>query len=81
MQLWLFLLLLNFSYTFSEDPDLDKLIEEIFRKPEPGTTASSNPQPKDNRNVPGVDDCVCVPHYLCNDGSVNTNGEGIIDIR
>lgn len=24
---------------------------------------------------------VCVPYYLCNNGTINTNGEGIFDIR
>ena len=25
--------------------------------------------------------CECVPYYLCDDGEVNTDGSGIIDIR
>ncbi|EEZ99307.1 phenoloxidase-activating factor 2 [Tribolium castaneum] len=28
-----------------------------------------------------TDDCVCVPFYLCTNGTLNTNGENIIDIR
>jgi len=31
--------------------------------------------------IAGTGSCTCVPYYLCNNGSVNTNGEGIIDIR
>ncbi|KAK9878966.1 hypothetical protein WA026_003785 [Henosepilachna vigintioctopunctata] len=31
--------------------------------------------------IPGTDQCTCVPYYLCNNGSVNTNGEGVLDIR
>ncbi|XP_044761176.1 phenoloxidase-activating factor 2-like [Coccinella septempunctata] len=31
--------------------------------------------------IPGTGQCNCVPYYLCNNGSVNTNGEGVIDIR
>ncbi|RZC40171.1 Trypsin domain containing protein [Asbolus verrucosus] len=26
-------------------------------------------------------DCICVPFYLCDNGTINTNGLGIIDIR
>ncbi|KAH1027532.1 phenoloxidase-activating factor 2 [Dendroctonus ponderosae] len=29
----------------------------------------------------GTASCTCVPYYLCNNGSINTNGMGIIDIR
>ncbi|KAL3278693.1 hypothetical protein HHI36_016229 [Cryptolaemus montrouzieri] len=31
--------------------------------------------------IPGTEQCTCVPYYLCYNGSVNTNGEGVIDIR
>ncbi|CAH1175584.1 unnamed protein product [Phaedon cochleariae] len=31
--------------------------------------------------IPGTGDCTCVEYYLCNNGTINTNGEGIIDIR
>lgn len=31
--------------------------------------------------IPGTGSCTCIPYYLCNNGSINTNGEGIIDIR
>jgi len=34
-----------------------------------------------SEGIPGTGSCTCVPYYLCNNGSVNTNGEGIIDIR
>ncbi|KAG5870995.1 hypothetical protein JTB14_021866 [Gonioctena quinquepunctata] len=31
--------------------------------------------------IPGTGDCTCVAYYLCNNGTIIKNGEGIIDIR
>jgi hypothetical protein len=28
-----------------------------------------------------TDECECVPFYLCVNGTINTNGVGVIDIR
>lgn len=50
-----------------EKPDLDKAIWEVF--PTPPTPA------------PPSDQCICVPYYLCRNKTINTDGEGLIDIR
>lgn len=72
-----------------EGKDLDALIGEVFKKPDASsteapvvTTAQTGPslQPHSG-GIPGTGSCTCVPYYLCNNGSINTNGEGIIDIR
>ncbi|XP_017776722.1 PREDICTED: tryptase-2-like [Nicrophorus vespilloides] len=57
---------------------LDDLISQIYKP----TTDSPNLQP----GLPGIggtgDTCICVPYYLCNsNNTINTNGEGLIDIR
>lgn len=72
-----------------DDKDLDALIGEVFRKPDASsteapaaTTAPSTPNLQPNSGgIPGTGSCTCVPYYLCNNGTINTNGEGIIDIR
>lgn len=48
--------------------DLDNAILEVFPTP------SSLPTPSTN-------DCVCVPYYLCKNQTINTDGEGLLDIR
>lgn len=80
MHQYLFILLSFLGYTLINAQDLDTLIGEVFTKPESGST-SGPPNLQPNQGLPGVGDCVCVPYYLCNNGSINTNGEGIIDIR
>lgn len=74
-------LLVFCGYTFAENPDLDKKIEEVFKKQDPESKPYLPYSRKDFEGLPGRDSCNCVPYYLCNNGSVNTNGEGIIDIR
>lgn len=58
---------------------LEQNIKEIFGPFSSTTTAPSIEN--NNGGIPGVGTCTCVPYYLCNNGSINTNGEGIIDIR
>lgn len=58
--------------------DLDTLIGEIFKKPDGDTTV---PNLDPGATGTGNATCTCVPYYLCNNGTINTNGEGIIDIR
>ncbi|CAH0559486.1 unnamed protein product [Brassicogethes aeneus] len=68
--------------------DVDKKIQDIFGTSDPNppsqpmisTTAPPNLQPNSG-GIPGTGSCTCVPYYLCNNGSINTNGEGVIDIR
>jgi len=50
-----------------EKPDLDNAILEVFPTP---------PTPS-----PPSDRCICVPYYLCRNKTINTDGEGLIDIR
>ncbi|KAJ8951771.1 hypothetical protein NQ314_007645 [Rhamnusium bicolor] len=42
-------------------------------QPHLGEPTGENNCPNENSN--------CVPYYLCSNGSINTNGEGLIDIR
>lgn len=65
-----------------DDPNVDQKIKEIFgdigKDTQSSTSAPINLQPT---GIPGTGSCSCVPYYLCNNGSINTNGEGVIDIR
>lgn len=47
--------------------DLDNAILEVF------PTQTPLPPPSDR--------CICVPYYLCRNKTINTDGEGLIDIR
>jgi len=47
--------------------DLDNAILEVFPTPTP--------------SPPPSDQCICVPYYLCRNKTINTDGEGLIDIR
>lgn len=84
MHLWLLSCL---CYTLVQGQDLEELIGEVFTKPSEvvssTTAAPPNLQPNSGSEggLPGTGDCVCVPYYLCNNGTINTSGEGIIDIR
>lgn len=78
----LFSLVFILGYALVQGQDLDTLIGEVFTKPNGSTEATPNLQPNVGTDgLPGTGDCVCVPYYLCNNGSINTSGEGIIDIR
>lgn len=76
--------------------DLTDLINSVFSTQSPNGNANPsrggdaggnsggglNLDPNTNTGgIPGTGQCTCVPYYLCNNGSVNTNGEGVIDIR
>ncbi|KAJ8961442.1 hypothetical protein NQ318_014690 [Aromia moschata] len=89
------ILCLLFSCTWAQDGlDLDSLIGQVFtQKPRDQTSAATKPstsvpslQPNlggstTPTSIPGIAACTCVPYYLCNNGTIVTNGEGIIDIR
>ncbi|XP_076250481.1 phenoloxidase-activating factor 2-like [Rhynchophorus ferrugineus] len=62
------------------DSDTLNLINQVFTKPTSASQTVSSTTPAIQSNS-GGEQCTCVPYYLCNNGSVNTNGEGIIDIR
>lgn len=65
----------------AQGDNLDDLINQVFnvknqtsdRNPTiPSTTSST---------TGGGDSCTCVAYYLCNNGTINKDGTGIIDIR
>jgi len=66
--------------------DLDSLIDEIFVRPQTGGN-SNNPKAtveKKKQDKEPVQDplaCQCVPYYLCENNTINTDGIGIIRIR
>lgn len=85
-----------FIYVHAQGKTKEELIKEVFGSGSDDTkTVTENPvtprgpdlQPNSGQTetggqgIPGTGSCTCVPYYLCNNGSVNTNGEGIIDIR
>lgn len=80
-----------FIYVRAQGKTKEELIKEVFGQgpDDIGTKASTESPPDLQPNlgptggggIPGTGSCTCVPYYLCNNGSVNTNGEGIIDIR
>ena len=82
-----------FSHVVAQGKSKDELIKDVFgtnseeeQNERPVTTRNPpNLQPGSNTGtsggITGTGSCTCVPYYLCNNGSVNTNGEGIIDIR
>ncbi|XP_066150577.1 phenoloxidase-activating factor 2 isoform X2 [Euwallacea fornicatus] len=65
--------------------DLNKTIADIWGNLATASSSSTTTSPTINGNIgggiPGVGSCTCVPYYLCNNGTINTNGAGIIDIR
>lgn len=67
-------LFLTGSYVLSED--IDAVIKDVFVQPDPETR---NPVPINTEQ--GTGDCTCVPYYLCNNESIITTGETLIDIR
>ncbi|XP_050312674.1 phenoloxidase-activating factor 2-like [Anthonomus grandis grandis] len=66
----------------NNDNILEQNIQDIFGpKPDTGSgTSTSSPNIQTNVGT-GSGQCECVPYYNCINGSINTNGEGIIDIR
>ncbi|CAH1975255.1 unnamed protein product [Acanthoscelides obtectus] len=85
----LILLLAVCNGVWGQGKAVEDLIKEVFTRPtsEPSpATPVPNLQPNnrdtDGGVVTGPDGCVCVNYYLCSsNGTINTNGEGIIDIR
>ncbi|KAI4458064.1 serine protease-related [Holotrichia oblita] len=74
----LFLIWLNqLTYAWAQNKEnktdkLKKRIDEIF---------GAFDEDKFPVTDAGLDQCICVRHYLCNSSTVNSNGEGIINIR
>lgn len=60
--------------------DLDTLIKDVFTPAPPGQPRTDE---RDNLDNGGGDplNCQCVPYYLCQNGTIKTDGEGVIDIR
>lgn len=58
---------------------LQQNIYDIFG-PGPADNNPSTTAPTLESNS-GAGSCTCVPYYLCNNGTINKNGQGIIDIR
>lgn len=56
--------------------NLDALIDQVFN--EKNETSDRNPP---TTATGGTDSCTCVAYYLCNNGTINKDGTGIIDIR
>lgn len=64
------------------DPETQKLIDDIYSLSSSGPSSSTTTvRTHSNSGADSNSGCNCVPYYLCNNGSINTNGEGIIDIR
>ncbi|KAF2880744.1 hypothetical protein ILUMI_25416 [Ignelater luminosus] len=82
MMILLLCALLSFAAAQTGD-NLDDLLSQSFTKP-PETTAGAdnkNPaRPEISTVTTSRDGCECVPHYLCSNKTVITDGMGIIDI-
>lgn len=77
--------------------DLDSLIEGVFGKPKDQERGPpKDPNQIDINNGPPIgggtidiangenvrpEDCQCVPYYQCSNGTINSDGVGLIDIR
>ncbi|XP_059478438.1 phenoloxidase-activating factor 2 [Neocloeon triangulifer] len=60
--------------------DLDDLIKQVFTPAPPN--AKNNEQFRGTTVVGQAPlSCTCVPYYLCQNGTIKTDGEGVIDIR
>lgn len=60
------------------DKDVEALIKEVFPAPPSTGTGERN---TDAPHTGGQLACECVPYYLCTNGTIKTDGEGVIDIR
>lgn len=77
----------------ADDSNIDQLIDEVYGPASSTTEYSNIPVPADNHEGGGggghsethqnQGNCECVPYYQCNDknGTVNTDGVDLIDIR
>lgn len=61
--------------------NINDTIADIFGRPGSSTVPPISGNSGVDGATPVAGSCTCVPYYLCNNGSVNNNGEGIIDIR
>jgi hypothetical protein len=83
----LVVLLVLFAYTTAQGKTKDELIKDVFGTNDQNEKASNKQNSRSATWIvrwwwnSGTGSCTCVPYYLCNNGSVNTNGEGVIDIR
>lgn len=66
------------ALVFAQD-DLDSLVKEVFGNNNQNPGTNLQPQGQGGNNCPAGQ--TCVPYYLCNNGSIITDGVGIIDIR
>ncbi|XP_026821164.1 phenoloxidase-activating factor 2-like [Rhopalosiphum maidis] len=62
----------------SSTTSIDDVISEVF--PPPSSTTNIDVVIDKLFPLP-ADQCVCVPYYLCKNNTINTDGEGLIDIR
>lgn len=75
-------------YVDARAKTIEELTCEIFctTKTETGHPTTSMPPERSTSAISSEEEsaeseCNCVPYYRCENGSVNTNGAGIIDIR
>lgn len=59
--------------------NLDELINQVFNVK--NETSDRNPTNPLTPNGNNSGSCTCVAYYLCNNGTINKDGTGIIDIR
>lgn len=69
----------------AQGDNLDDLINQVFNvKNQTSDRNPSNPlttPTTTSGGSGGTDSCTCVAYYLCNNGTINKDGTGIIDIR
>jgi hypothetical protein len=68
----------------AEGKDLDALIRSVFTSPPPPTGGAGRDNDQFRGSTTLADQqlsCTCVPYYLCQNGTIKTDGEGVIDIR
>lgn len=63
----------------AQGDNLDELINQVFNVK--NQTSDRNPTIPTTAGGGGNADCTCVAYYLCNNGTINKDGTGIIDIR
>jgi hypothetical protein len=67
---WLLTIGLLFTTINAEGEDLDSLIDSVFTK-----------EPPKSDSMKCGENSECVPYYLCENGQINTDGSGLLDIR
>lgn len=76
-KLFVLIVCLSFINCALSDSD-DDAIKDVFNT---GNTETRNPEPVPINTQQSSGDCTCVPYYLCNNNSIITTGETLIDIR